>query len=61
MSINTGAYLAEVIRGGIISTPEGQFEAASALRMTHQVETSQFSFLALLPAFGCSLMALDIN
>ena len=35
VSINTGAYLAEVIRGGIISTPEGQFEAASALGMSH--------------------------
>lgn len=35
VSINTGAYLSEVIRGGIISTPEGQFEAASALGMTH--------------------------
>lgn len=35
VSINTGAYLAEVIRGGIISTPQGQFEAASALGMTH--------------------------
>ncbi|MCT7792422.1 MAG: amino acid ABC transporter permease, partial [Lactobacillus iners] len=33
--INTGAYLAEVIRGGIISTPKGQFEAASALGMSH--------------------------
>ncbi|WEV39891.1 ABC transporter substrate-binding protein/permease [Lactobacillus sp. ESL0681] len=35
VSINTGAYLAEIIRGGITSTPEGQFEAASALGMTH--------------------------
>jgi putative lysine transport system permease protein len=35
VSINTGAYLAEVIRGGIIATPQGQFEAASALGMTH--------------------------
>lgn len=35
VSINTGAYLAEIIRGGIISTPQGQFEAASALGMTH--------------------------
>ncbi|CAM3183734.1 amino acid ABC transporter substrate-binding protein, PAAT family (TC 3.A.1.3.-)/amino acid ABC transporter membrane protein, PAAT family (TC 3.A.1.3.-) [Lactobacillus bombicola] len=35
VSINTGAYLAEIIRGGIISTPAGQFEAASALGMTH--------------------------
>lgn len=35
VSINTGAYLAEVIRGGIVATPRGQFEAASALGMTH--------------------------
>ena len=35
VSINTGAYLAEVIRGGIIATPQGQFEAASALGMKH--------------------------
>lgn len=35
VSINTGAYLAEVIRGGIMATPKGQFEAASALGMTH--------------------------
>ncbi|MDF7639003.1 ABC transporter substrate-binding protein/permease [Lactobacillus sp. ESL0791] len=35
VSINTGAYLAEIIRGGIISIPKGQFEAASALGMTH--------------------------
>ena len=33
--LNTGAYLAEVIRGGINATPKGQFEAASALGMTH--------------------------
>lgn len=35
VSINTGAYLAEVIRGGIMATPIGQFEAASALGMSH--------------------------
>lgn len=35
VSINTGAYLAEVVRGGIMATPTGQFEAASALGMTH--------------------------
>ncbi len=35
VSINTGAYLSEVIRGGINATPKGQFEAASALGMTH--------------------------
>ncbi len=35
VSINTGAYLSEIIRSGIISTDEGQFEAASALGMNH--------------------------
>ncbi|VDK13729.1 L-cystine transport system permease protein YecS {ECO:0000305} [Oenococcus sicerae] len=35
VSINTGAYLAEIIRGGIISIDQGQFEAASSLGMTH--------------------------
>lgn len=35
VSINTGAYLAEVIRGGINATPKGQFEAAQALGMKH--------------------------
>ncbi|EHN58780.1 ABC transporter substrate-binding protein/permease [Oenococcus kitaharae] len=35
VSINTGAYLAEIIRGGIISIDQGQFEAATALGMTH--------------------------
>lgn len=35
VSINTGAYLAEVIRGGINATPKGQFEAASAIGMNH--------------------------
>jgi putative lysine transport system permease protein len=35
VSINTGAYISEIIRGGIISVDPGQFEAASALGMTH--------------------------
>lgn len=35
VSINTGAYLSEVIRGGITATSQGQFEAASALGMKH--------------------------
>ena len=35
VSINTGAYLAEVVRGGINSIDKGQFEAASALGMNH--------------------------
>ncbi len=35
VSINTGAYTAEIVRGGIISVEKGQFEAAHALGMNH--------------------------
>lgn len=35
VSINTGAYLSEVVRGGINSVDKGQFEACKALGMTH--------------------------
>jgi len=35
VSINTGAYLAEIIRGGIQSVDPGQREAAEAIGMTH--------------------------
>ncbi|WP_461218672.1 ABC transporter permease subunit [Lapidilactobacillus salsurivasis] len=35
VSVNTGAYLAEIMRGGIIAVDSGQFEAAHALGMTH--------------------------
>lgn len=35
VSINTGAYMAEIVRGGIISIDKGQFEGAHAIGMTH--------------------------
>ncbi len=35
ISINTGAYMAEIIRGGIISVDSGQTEGAHSLGMTH--------------------------
>ncbi len=35
ISINTGAYMAEIVRGGIISIDKGQFEAAHAIGMNH--------------------------
>ena len=35
VSINTGAYMAEIIRGGIISVDRGQTEAAKSIGMTH--------------------------
>lgn len=45
VSINTGAYLSEVVRGGINSVDEGQFEACKALGMSH----SQTMFNVVLP------------
>lgn len=35
VSINTGAYLSEVIRGGINSIDNGQFEACKAIGLSH--------------------------
>ena len=35
VSINTGAYLSEIMRGGIQSVDPGQREAAAAIGMTH--------------------------
>ncbi len=35
VSINTGAYMAESVRGGIISIDPGQAEGAKAIGMTH--------------------------
>lgn len=36
VSINTGAYMTEIVRGGIFAVEKGQFEAAEALGMTHR-------------------------
>lgn len=35
VSINTGAYMSEIVRGGIVTIDRGQFEAAHALGMNH--------------------------
>ena len=35
VSINTGAYMAEIARGGIEAIDKGQFEAAHSIGMTH--------------------------
>ena len=35
ISVNTGAYMAEIVRGGIISVSKGQFEGAHAIGMSH--------------------------
>lgn len=35
VSINTGAYMAEIVRGGILSVDKGQFEGAASVGMNH--------------------------
>ena len=45
VSINTGAYMAEIVRGGIISISKGQFEGAYSIGMTH----SQTMFNVIIP------------
>ena len=56
VSINTGAYTAEIVRGGIISIDKGQFEAAHAIGMNH-IRTMLYVVLPqvirnILPAIG---------
>lgn len=36
VSINTGAYMSEIVRGGIFAVDQGQFEAAQAIGMNHR-------------------------
>ncbi|MBQ8881052.1 MAG: amino acid ABC transporter permease [Oscillospiraceae bacterium] len=56
VSINTGAYMAESVRGGIISIDPGQTEGAKAIGMTHlQTMTKVIlpqAFRNILPQIG---------
>ena len=45
VSVNTGAYMAEIVRGGISSIDKGQFEGAMSIGMTH----SQTMFKVIIP------------
>jgi putative lysine transport system permease protein len=56
ISINTGAYLAEIVRGGILAIDKGQFEASQTVGMTH-TQTMLYVILPqairnILPALG---------
>lgn len=56
ISVNTGAYLSEIVRGGILAIDKGQFEAAQSLGLSHaqlmrQVILPQ-CFKSILPAIG---------
>ena len=60
VSINTGAYMAEIIRGGIDSIDRGQTEAAHAIGMSH-FKTMVYVILPqairnILPATGNELV-----
>lgn len=60
VSINTGAYMAETVRGGIESIDAGQTEAGKALGMTHwQTMTCVIipqTFRNILPQIGNNLI-----
>ena len=53
--INSGAYIAEIIRGGIMSLDEGQFEGARSLGLTH---TQTMLYIVLPQTFKNTLPAL---
>jgi len=60
VSINTGAYMAETVRGGILSIDPGQTEGAKAIGMTH-VQTMLFVILPqalrnIMPQIGNNLI-----
>ena len=60
LSINTGAYMAETVRGGILSIDAGQAEGAKAIGMTH-VQTMIYVILPqalrnIMPQIGNNLI-----
>ncbi len=62
LGINSGAYIAEVIRAGIQSVPKGQMDAARSLGMTY-VQAMRYvilpqAFRNILPALGNEFIAL---
>ncbi|MDO4662532.1 MAG: ABC transporter substrate-binding protein/permease [Tissierellia bacterium] len=56
VSINTGAYLSEVVRGGINSVDEGQMEACKSIGMSHTQSMVHVilpqAIKSILPAIG---------
>ena len=60
LSINTGAYMARTVRGGILSIDPGQTEGAKAIGMTH-VQTMLYVILPqalrnIMPQIGNNLI-----
>jgi polar amino acid transport system permease protein len=62
LSINSGAYIAEIVRAGIESIPTGQMEAARSLGMSY-LQSMRYvvfpqAFRNILPALGNEFIAL---
>ena len=62
LTLNSGAYIAEIIRAGIQSVPKGQMEAARSLGMTY-LQSMRYivfpqAFRNVLPALGNEFIAL---
>ncbi|MCF0142267.1 MAG: amino acid ABC transporter permease [Parasporobacterium sp.] len=60
VSINTGAYMAETVRGGVMSIPLGQTEGAKAIGMNH-IKTMTYVVMPqclrnILPQIGNNLI-----
>jgi polar amino acid transport system permease protein len=62
VGMNLGAYGAELVRGGILSVPKGQWEAATALSMSPAKRMLRIifpqAFLNMLPPWGNLLIEL---
>ncbi len=62
VGMNLGAYGAELVRGGILSVPKGQWEAATALSMSPSQRMKRIifpqAFLNMLPPWGNLLIEL---
>ena len=60
VSVNTGAYMAETVRGGIQSVSKGQIEAAKALGLRHYSTMANVilpqALLNILPQIGNNLI-----
>lgn len=62
LSLNCGAYMAEIIRGGIISIDKGQFEAAKALGFNYFQTMKKIilpqTFRVIIPPVGNEFIAM---
>lgn len=62
ISLNSAAYVAEIIRAGILSIDKGQMEAARSLGMPHNVAMTKIiipqAFKNILPALGNEFIVL---